>query len=175
MPRKARPIRICGEVAYVTLTKGYVAVIDAADVPLIEGTNWTAQCKCRDDGSVVAVYAIRKITADGRRCTERMHRVIFHASFGQEVDHHDKNGLNNRRANLRDATGAQNSQNRGIRIDNKSGVKGVWWSAKRGVWMAYIGASGERKHLGYFEDKMAAADAVAQARSVLHGEFGRAA
>ena len=31
-----RPIRIDGEVAYVPLTMGYEALIDAADVPLLE-------------------------------------------------------------------------------------------------------------------------------------------
>jgi hypothetical protein len=31
-----KPIRIVGDVAYVPLTKGFQAVIDADDVPLVE-------------------------------------------------------------------------------------------------------------------------------------------
>lgn len=37
---KPRPIRIEGDVAYVTLTRGYEAIIDAENVPLVEGYNW---------------------------------------------------------------------------------------------------------------------------------------
>jgi len=37
MPRSVRPIRIEGNIAYVPLTKGYEAVIDVADIGLVEG------------------------------------------------------------------------------------------------------------------------------------------
>lgn len=175
MSRKVRPPRIEGNDAFILLTKGYEAVINVTDLPLVGGSNWSAQCKYRQDGSVVAVYAIRKVTSDGVRRTERMHRILFGAADHQEVDHRDGNGLNNRRGNLRAATSSQNSQNRGLRNDNKSGVKGIWWNEKQGSWMAYIGVSGVRRHLGYFKEKQEAATAVDRARNALHGEFGRVA
>ena len=37
-----RPIRIDGDVAYVTLTKGYLAMIDTADTHFVAGWNWRA-------------------------------------------------------------------------------------------------------------------------------------
>ena len=40
--KKVRPIRIEGDLAYVPLTRGYEAVIDAGDVSLVEGFNWYA-------------------------------------------------------------------------------------------------------------------------------------
>ena len=42
MPKAIRQIRVDGNIAYVPLTRGYEAVIDAADVPLVEGWNWYA-------------------------------------------------------------------------------------------------------------------------------------
>lgn len=40
-------------------------------------------------------------------------------------DHADRNSLNNRRYNLREATGSQQMVNRNKRKDNKSGIIGV--------------------------------------------------
>jgi hypothetical protein len=40
--RAIRQIRVEGQVAYVPLTRGLEAVIDAADVPLVEKQNWYA-------------------------------------------------------------------------------------------------------------------------------------
>lgn len=45
-----RPIRIEGDVAYVPLTQGYTAIIDAGDVPLVEGRSWQADIKPRAIG-----------------------------------------------------------------------------------------------------------------------------
>jgi hypothetical protein len=48
-----RTIRIQGNVAYVPLTRGYEAIIDAGDVPLVLERNWTALLAPR------TVYAVR--------------------------------------------------------------------------------------------------------------------
>ena len=40
--RKTRAIRIVGEIAFIPLTQGKTAIIDAADVHLVEGWNWSA-------------------------------------------------------------------------------------------------------------------------------------
>jgi len=37
---KIKPIRVVGDVAYVPLTQGLEAVIDAADLHLVEAYNW---------------------------------------------------------------------------------------------------------------------------------------
>ena len=54
-----RQIRIQGDIAYVPLTKGYEAVIDAADVPLVQGNNWSATVRKR------TCYAFRTERAKG--------------------------------------------------------------------------------------------------------------
>lgn len=102
-----------------------------------------------------------------------MHRVILGLDGDIKGDHRDGNGLNNRRENLRPATGAQNTHNQRTRIDNRSGVKGVSWHKRIGKWQARIGLHGKDKCLGYFADIQSAAEAYRNASNELHGEFGR--
>ncbi len=171
--REIRPIRIEGNIAYVPLTQGYEAVIDAADVPLVEGHNWRAQVERRKDGTIKGIYAVRLITVEKRRVAVLMHRVITDAPDGLEVDHKDTNGLHNTRSNLRQATSMQNAQNRRRRTDNTSGFKGV--SYRRGRWIARISACGKDMQVGRFNCRTAAAIAYAKASAALHKEFGRIA
>ena len=165
-----RPIRIDGEVAYVPLTQGYEALIDAADVPLVAGKDWCALIHRFRDGTVRTAYAMR--TEAGR--TILMHRTLAGAQGGVEVDHIDGNGLNNSRANLRCVTRAQNMQNARRRIDSTSGVKGVCWDKWTGKWKAQIAANGKRRERRFDTIEEAAAW-YAQESNRLHGEFGRAA
>ena len=162
---KPRPIKIVGDTAYIALTKGYVAVIDAADVPLIEGWNWSASV----DGNTV--YAVRKITGEKR--TMSLHRYLLGAKTGLDVDHQDANGLNNKRANIRIATRSQNLQNAAIHSNNTSGVKGVYWHARTNKWRARVTAGGKTESLGYFHTLEAAASARVLGALSMHGDFAR--
>lgn len=163
-----RRIRIEGDVAYVPLTKGYEAVIDAIDVPLVESWCWCAQVCPR------AVYAIRSDHRPNRR-TIRMHRVLMGEIHGLEVDHRDGDGLNNRRKNLRVATRTQNIRNQRLRSDNTSGIKGVHWFKASRKWRACICLNGKNRHLGSFDSREEAHDAYRTASKEMHGEFGRLA
>ena len=115
MTKIIRPIRIDGNVAYVPLTKDYEAVIDAADAPLINAWNWTTFVGRSN------IYAFRTYWADNNRRTLYLHRAIMGELDGLQVDHINGNGLDNRRANLRLATGSQNQHNRRISRRNTSG------------------------------------------------------
>jgi hypothetical protein len=78
----------------------------------------------------------------------------------REVDHIDRDGLNNRKSNLRE--GAEiNARNQGIRKDNTSGFKGVSWheDGKYGKWRAEIQVNGKQHRFGHFDDKDGAARA----------------
>jgi hypothetical protein len=165
--KSIRQIRIEGNIAFIPLTKGYEAVIDAADVHLVEGWNWHADVKRN------TVYAGRS----GPRPEQRkihLHRAIMGDPDGLEIDHIDGDGLNNRRANLRAATHGQNQRNRGAQSNNSSGFKGVSWDKPTGKWRAQIEVNGKNKHLGRYNTPEAAHAAYCKASDVLHGEFGRA-
>ena len=168
-PRKRRPIRIEGDVAYVPLTHGYEAAIDIADVPLVEGVSWFA---CIGTHTVYAVCTDR---SGGQQRRLRMHRVLAGSASCPHVDHKDGDGLNNRRNNLRPATKEQNAQNARFRRDNTSGFKGAFLDRRRNKWEARIKANGESRFLGYFHTAEAAHTAYCRASAELHGEFGRTA
>ena len=166
MPRTIRQIRVDGKIAYVPLTRGYVSIIDSEDVPLIDGYNWCAQIGRN------TVYAVRCVRNGVVVKKVIMHKEIMEPVEGFEVDHIDKNGLNNRRENLRKATAAQNQHNQRKARHNTSGFKGVSFCADRQLWQSQIQTDGKRKFLGRFSSAEMAFDAYCRASALLHGEFG---
>ena len=167
MENKIKPIQIEGDVAYVTLTKGYKAVIDVEDVPSVEAYNWRVQTKGNN------AYAVRsEPIGGGKQTTVRMHRQITDASPETQVDHIDHNGLNNKRQNLRLCEGIHNTWNARRRCNNTSGYKGVSWSGAMSKWRARINVKGEEHRLGYFDTPQEAHQAYCEASKKYHKEFG---
>ena len=101
-----------------------------------------------------------------------MHREIMNAPEGLVVDHINRNGLDNRKVNLRLATAMQNVWNskRNVNTDS-SKYKGVSWDKNKHKWRASIGIDRKTKHLGYFEDEKMAAKAYDKAAKEHRGEF----
>ena len=83
-----------------------------------------------------------------------VHRIVFLMSYGylpECIDHIDRDKLNNRPINLRNADKKINSWNRGNQKNNTSGYRGVSWNKNAGKWHAYIKVDGKRRHLGLFD------------------------
>lgn len=105
------------------------------------------------------------------------HRLAWFYMTGEwppMVDHRNCGGLDNRWANLRAATKAQNATNTGPRADNTTGLKGVSFDRRRGKWFAQIKAAGRGKFLGYHATPAEAHAAYSAASVRYHGEHGRA-
>lgn len=139
--RRGRPIIIDGDVAYIPLTRGKAAIIDAADAdnPRIAGWHWCAIPGGREWYAYCGGY--RK---------ERLHEVIHPVPAGFVTDHIDHDGLNNRRNNLRQASDAQNKQH--TRAYGVVPYKGVQLR-RNGRFRARIMPNGKpRVHLGIFDD-----------------------
>jgi hypothetical protein len=102
-----------------------------------------------------------------------LHREIMGvgdaARFETEVDHVNGNRLDNRRANLRLCTRAENARN--VRGRALSGFKGV--TQVRARWRAVIYAEGKIHRLGSFGAAEEAAHAYDEAARRLHGEFAK--
>lgn len=145
--------------ALVPLSRGQFAMVDEADLPLVEGLTWHATSHG---------YAQTKIdTATGRR-NLLMHRLILPGVAN--VDHRDGNPLNNRRSNLRSATVSENQQNRHA-VAGQSVFKGVQVVGNHGLWRVEIAKDGHRLHLGYYDDEERAARVYDAAAKVFFGRF----
>jgi hypothetical protein len=102
------------------------------------------------------------------------HRLIFLMQKGYlpvELDHIDGNKLNNRIDNLREATRSQNELNKGMKKNNTSGVKNVFWSKEFNKWKVQMSVDGKKRHVGYFEDLEVAKEIAINFRKQNHGEF----
>jgi hypothetical protein len=97
------------------------------------------------------------------------------ATKGQQIDHKNGDTLDNRRSELRFATNHQNAMNSKLRKNNKSGFKGVSYSASENRWIANICLHGKCKYLGGFDTREEAHAAYMRAAIEAAGEFARAA
>lgn len=101
--------------------------------------------------------------------------AIFHGRWPvKRLDHIDRDGLNNRPSNLREATQSQNMCNTSIPKNNKSGVKGVHWDKARSRWVASIALDRKTISLGYYDDLELAELVRSEAARKYHGAFARA-
>jgi len=138
------------QIRFIPLTKGKVAIVDAADYDWLSLLTWSTSQKAS------GVYACRHV----KRKNIYMHRVITNAPAGKVVDHIDHNGLNNRRCNLRICSAADNSRNsRAKGIGRSSVYKGVSWNKRKGKWSASIKYKRKFYHIGYFDNQIDAAKA----------------
>lgn len=99
----------------------------------------------------------------------RMHRLIIKADDNIEVDHINRDKLDNRVSNLRLCTRAENNQNRGKFSNNKSGLKGAY--PKRGKYQSTIRYNGKTIYLGTFKTAIEAHKAYIAKAKQLHGKF----
>lgn len=119
-------------------------------------------------------YATRIITvcrSPRIRINIHMHREIMHAPTKLCVDHIDRNGLNNKRNNLRICTTKENQKNKGIQKNNTSGFKGVMWDKGCLKWRAQIQNDKKKIHLGLFDTVVEAYQEYCKASVIHHGKF----
>lgn len=82
-----------------------------------------------------------------------LHRFILNYNGKLDIDHINRNKLDNRKINLRVTTRTQNNYNQGLRSNNKSGIKGVSWCRFKSKWRAYIWNKGKFISYGYHLNK----------------------
>jgi hypothetical protein len=135
------------------------ALVDAADLPLVELRRWH-----RDPKGYVRTSAR---TPAGTPTTLTMHRLIAGATQGLDVDHVNGDRADNRRANLRVCTHAENMGNHRGRNGELRGVR----KTPGGRWQARIMVGYVEHYLGTYLSRHGAITARREAELRLRGEF----
>ncbi len=141
-------------------------MVDTVDLHLVSGFKWYSVEK--EEGTIYAQTNIGKSTV-------QMQRLILGRPKGKLVDHRDRDGLNNRRSNLRvcEIPNLNNANSKKYK-SNTSGFKGVSWHAGSGKWRAVIGFKRKIISLGLHDTPEKAHKAYMEKAQELYGEFARA-
>lgn len=117
----------------------------------------------------------RSGTVNGKRLVA--HRVAWALYNGEwpngEIDHINGVANDNRIANLRIASRSGNCSNIKGRRPGVRCFKGVSWYKRNQRFVAKIASNGKVRHIGYFDDEIAAAQAYDKAANQLFGEYAR--
>jgi hypothetical protein len=150
----------------IPLTRGKYAIVDPEDFERLNKHKWSANKNAN------TFYARRTKRTGKKILSIMMHRQILHPPAHLFVDHINHNGLDNRKANLRLATYAQNSYNRIYsRKSRSSKYTGVSWRKQAKKWAVVVGYNNKNIFIGYFKDEIQAAKAYDKAAKKYHGEF----
>jgi hypothetical protein len=149
----------------IPLTKGKFSLVDPKDYEMLSKYNWHVT----KNGNTS--YAKRNAPTRKDTTPIYMHRCIIKVPPGCVVDHINHNGLDNRRANLRPATRAQNNRYSKKRKNTRSKYKGVSFYSREKQFVAKITTDGNTVSLGYFNDEIQAAKAYDKAAKIYHKEF----
>ena len=133
------------------------AIVDDEDFEWLSKWRW-----CKYHG-----YAARGI----RKKLNRKHKTVSMAveimkkhnlyNETKEIDHINRNKLDNQKHNLRVATRLQNNINRGLYKNNKSGYRGINFEkrSQKNPWVVRIPINGKLTYMGCFPTKEEAAKA----------------
>lgn len=148
----------------IPLTQGKFALVDDADYLLVNQFKWYANL-CHG-----VWYARRNVVlVSGKKTCVALHRFLCPEI--PQIDHRNKNGLDNQRHNLRAATHRQNKANSRKQINCISQYKGVTWHKRHQKWYAQISAQGKVRFLGLHTSEVEAAKAYDSAARNIFGEF----
>jgi hypothetical protein len=152
----------------IELTRGQYTILDIDDYNRLSGYKWCAVATLNG-----RYYAKRNIRIDGKQKAALLHRTIMGLTWGdgKEVDHINRNPLDNRKINLRLCTRTQNQENKDLSKNNTSGYRGVHWNKSARCWIGQIRYKGKRIFSRKQKTKELAAEWYNKMAKKLFGEF----
>ena len=142
-------------------TKGEViAIIDTKNLEKVRHFSW-------------ALERNNYVSHRGRRVYVKLHRLITNCPDDMQVDHIDRNPLNNLENNLRICTEFENKQNKPMlnKINKSSGIKNITWDKTKNRWQVGITKNKKFIFIGYYKDLEDAKIAAQEAREKYHPFF----
>lgn len=153
----------------VILPCGRITLISNEDKKYLEiFPYWRYSC------GYVSVTRYHKTEYGTAREDYRYHRILLNSPKGFEVDHINRNKLDNRRINLRLASRSENSANKAKAKGTTSIYRGVCYRVKinkKNPWGAYISKNKKRIELGYYPTEHDAALAYNKKSLEIYGDF----
>jgi hypothetical protein len=126
--------------------------------------------KCGTRAGCIHPNGYRRIGINGKLYYEHHLAWLYH--YGnlpiKQIDHINGDKTDNRIDNLREATHAQNQQNKGKAQNNTSGYTGVTFDKAKNKWKAAIYKDRKRYHLGYYDTPEEAHAAYLKAKAEFH-------
>lgn len=160
MAQKPNDYEIQEDYVIMYTNKGEMFLVDLEDFWKVKDISWHKN----EQGYIVS-------TINGKQT--RIHRFIMNCPQGYDIDH--KYGkttrYDNRKYNLRIATRSQNNTNKGLQINNTTGITGVYKHSFGDKWYANIWQNNKTIYLGLFDTKEEAIFARKQAEEKYYGEF----
>lgn len=163
-PRESFQRRVFCFMREILLPRGRLTLVDDEDYPWLNEYPW----RCVPSGYVMRLFYVGGITK-----AAYMHRVIMNCPIGMDVDHRDRNPLNNQKSNLRVVTDSQNLHNSKIQTRGgrkTSRYKGVVWDREKRRWRAEIRVNKRCIYIGRFLAEIDAAAAYNRSAIAYYGD-----
>lgn len=158
----------CGNHAWLSISKGFVVLVDVKHAPVLDAWGWMAKVVR------TKVYARRSVTrrVNGKKIKwdVTLHQQLLCLPPSLRVDHANGCGLDCRTSNMRPASAAENTIN-ARRSKPASGFRGVYQDKRNKYYRARIIVKSKLIHLGCFKAPELAAKAYDQAAAHHFGEF----
>ena len=138
--KKYNDYDLSGEYGIGYTSKGEEFYFDLEDYDKIKNTHWSLNLHGYVSGHI-------------NRVNTELHTTIIDRASGMNIDHINRNRLDNRKSNLRVCTISENRRNSSLSRKNTSGISGVSWFKKTSQWRARITVDKKEIHLGCFSNK----------------------
>ena len=148
----------------IYLTKDKYTIVDDEDYKYLNQWKWRLHSKGY-------AYRNEKRIKNHTRKGILMHRQIMKLNSQKEIDHINRNKLDNRRENLRFATVQQNIFNRMNSFGKTSKRMGVSFNKNANMFVAYLNINNKKVFHKYFKKESDAIDARTNAEKEYFKEF----
>mgnify|MGYP001619698141 CR=1 FL=1 len=150
---------------HIQINLGQTIVIDDDDFERVSHHRWFTWFDKRKQKYVCPLTQIKdKHTV--------LSRFLLNAPKGLQVDHINKNVLDNRKINLRLCNNSINGHNRSIFKKNKTGFQGVYYDKYHKKYRAETRINGKKCFLGYFNSSKEASEVYEEKVKIYIEKYG---